>query len=92
MTTMLGESLWTRNRIASLSDAQLAQLNFDEMVELVLVAGVPVRNVERIHTMEGDTLVRLVNFARACCRRESLVNRPSTSPASGPSRSGGSEF
>ncbi len=80
MATMIGESQWTRSRIASLSDLQLARLNFDEMVALVLVAGVPVRNVERIHTMEGETLVRLVNFARACCRRESLADEP-TSPA-----------
>ncbi len=80
MATTVGDSQWTKSRIAALSDLQLARLNYDEMVKLVLVAGIPVRNVERIHTMEGDTLVRLVNFARVCCRRESLADMPTSPP------------
>jgi hypothetical protein len=51
---------------------QLVHLNYDEMVRIVLMADVPVRNVERIQTMEGDTLVRLVHLARACCRGEAI--------------------
>jgi hypothetical protein len=70
MIVIVGEGQWTKAQIAALSDSQLAQLNYDEMVKLVLTAGVPVHNVERIDTMEGDTLVRLVNWARVCCRRE----------------------
>ena len=46
MATMVGESQWTKSQIAALSDSHLARLNYDEMVQLVLVAGIPVRNVE----------------------------------------------
>ena len=70
MIVIVGEGQWTKAQIAALSDSQLAHMNYDEMVKLVLVAGVPMHNVERIHTMEGDTLMRLVNWARVCCRRE----------------------
>jgi hypothetical protein len=80
MATMVGESQWTKARIASLSDLQLARMNYDEMVRIVLIADVPVRNVEHIQTMEGDTLVRLVHFARAYCRRESLSGTPTLPP------------
>jgi hypothetical protein len=80
MAPTVGESQWTKSQIAALSDSQLARLNFDELVKLVLVAGIPVRNVECIHTMEGDTLVRLVHFARVCCRRESLADTPTSPP------------
>jgi hypothetical protein len=73
MATMVGESQWTKARIASLSDLQLARMNYDEMVKIVLIADVPVRNVERIQTMEGDTLVRLAHLARASCRRKPVV-------------------
>ena len=64
MVTIVGERQWTKAQIASLSDSQLVHLNYDEMVRIVLMADVPVRNVERIQTMEGDTLVRLVHLAR----------------------------
>jgi hypothetical protein len=70
MLATVGQPQWTKAQIAALSDSQLAQMNYDEMVNLVLAAGVPVHNVERIRTMEGDTLTRLVNWARVCCRRE----------------------
>ena len=63
MVTIVGERQWTKAQIASLSDLQLVHLNYDEMVRIVLMADVPVRNVERIQTMEGDTLVRLVHLA-----------------------------
>jgi hypothetical protein len=81
MATMVGESQWTKARIAGLSDSQLARMNYDEMVRIVLIADVPVRNVERIQTMEGDTLVRLVHLARAHCRREpDVVDAPGLLP------------
>ena len=72
MVTIVGERQWTKAQIASLSDLQLVHLNYDEMVRIVLMADVPVRNVERIQTMEGDTLVRLVHLVRACCRRDAI--------------------
>jgi hypothetical protein len=72
-------SQWTKSEIACLSDSQLARLNYDEMVKLVLVAGVPVRSVECLQSMEGDTLMRLVSLARTNCRRES-VDDTRTSP------------
>jgi hypothetical protein len=69
MATIVRERQWTKAQIAALSDSQLGHLNYDEMVRIVLVAEVPVSNVERIQTMEGDTLARLVYWARASCRR-----------------------
>ncbi len=72
MMTIVGERKWTKAQIAGLSDSQSGHMNYDEMVRIVLIADVPVRNVERIHAMEGDTLVRLVHFAHACCRREAI--------------------
>jgi hypothetical protein len=80
MATIVGERQWTKAQIAALSDSQLAHMNYDEMVNLVLLAGVPVRNVECIRTMDGDTLMRLVNFARVSCRRESLAETPRSPP------------
>jgi hypothetical protein len=71
MAVMVGERQWTKTQIAALSDSQLVRMNYDEMIKLVLVAGVAVHNVERIDTMDGDELVRLVNWVRQCCRRES---------------------
>ena len=72
MMTIVGERKWTKAQIAGLSDSQLGHMNYDEMVRIVLMADVPVRNVERIQTMEGDTLVRLVHLAREGCRREAI--------------------
>jgi hypothetical protein len=72
MATIVEERQWTKHQIAVLSDSHVAHLNFDEMVTIVLVAGVPVRDIEHIHTMEGDTLVRLVYGAREYCRRETI--------------------
>jgi hypothetical protein len=68
MVTIVEKCHWTNGDIAALSDSQLARLNHDEMVELVLISGVPVRNIECIRTMEGDALARLVHWARHCCR------------------------
>jgi len=68
MVTIVGKSPWTKVQIAALSNSQLAHLNYDEMVEIVLVSGVPVRDFERVRTMESDALVRLVHCARQFCR------------------------
>jgi hypothetical protein len=68
MVTIVGNSQSTKGQIAALSDSQLARLNFDEMVEIVLVSGVPVRDFECVRTLEGDELMRLVHWARQFCR------------------------
>jgi hypothetical protein len=68
MVTIEGTSQWTQGQIAALSDLQLARLNYDEMVGIVLVSGVPVRDIKRVCSLDGDTLVRLVHCARRFCR------------------------
>jgi hypothetical protein len=70
MATITRESHWTKRQIAALSFSQVARLNYDEMVQVVLDAGVPLRNVSRIDTMEGDLLMRHVHWAIECCRHE----------------------
>ena len=72
MATIVATRQWTKDRISALSDLQLALMDFDEMVEIVLASGVPVRNSERIHTIESDTLVRLVHWARQFCRGQTI--------------------
>jgi hypothetical protein len=72
MVTMVGKQPWTKGQIAALSQSQLSRLNYDEMVEIVLASGVPVRHFERIRTLEGDALVRLVHWAHQYCRGQSV--------------------
>ena len=57
------------DQIAELTDDQLARLNYDEMVRVILASGMSVRNVERIHTFEGVTVLRLARCARNFCRK-----------------------
>jgi hypothetical protein len=70
MVAIVGGRQWTKSQIASLSDLQLAHSNFDELVRIVLDSNVPVHDLAHIHTMEGDTVVRLAHWARQVCRRE----------------------
>jgi hypothetical protein len=67
MVTIAGRSQWNREQIAALTDSQLAHLNYDEMVEVVLASGVPTRDIAYVRTMESDALVRLVYWARQSC-------------------------
>ncbi len=67
MATIVENSPWTRERIAALQDSQLARLNYDQLVEIVLASGVPLRDHQRVHQMEGDALVRLAHWARRHC-------------------------
>jgi hypothetical protein len=70
MPTIVDKGHWTREQIAALEDRQLARLNYDELVEIVLASGVPVRDRQRVCTMESDALVRLAHVARRhCCSR-----------------------
>ena len=55
--------------IAEMTNDQIAQLNYDEMIDVVLASQMPVRNVERIHSFEGETVYRLVYSARRHCRQ-----------------------
>ena len=48
MVTIAGRSQWTREQIAALTNSQLASLNYDEMVEIVLASGVPFRAISCI--------------------------------------------
>ena len=68
MAAIIDKSPWTKEQIGALSNSQLARLNYDEMVEIVLLSGVPLRNAEGVDTMESDALVRLVHWARQYCR------------------------
>jgi hypothetical protein len=68
MAAIVDKSPWTKEQIGALSNSQLSHLNYDEMVEIVLLSGVPLRNVEGVYTMESDALVRLVHWARQYCR------------------------
>jgi hypothetical protein len=68
MATIVEKSPRTKSQIAALNDSQLAQLNYDEMVGIVLESGIPVRDIESVRSLEGDTLVRLVHCARQFCR------------------------
>ena len=68
MVTTIEKMQWTKGDIAALSDSQLARLNYDEMVDLVLYSGVPLRDSLRVRSMEGDALLRLVYWARQFCR------------------------
>lgn len=76
VVTIVGEKHWTKPQIAAISFSQVARLSYDEMVTIVLDAGVPVRGAEYVHTMEGDTLMRHVHWARECCRRETMGHSP----------------
>ena len=71
MAAIVHEKHWTKAQIAALSFSQVARLNYDEMVEVVLDSGVPMRDLDCVRTLEGDTLMRHVHWAIQCCRRES---------------------
>ncbi|HEX3998490.1 MAG TPA: hypothetical protein VHX65_08070 [Pirellulales bacterium] len=75
MATTLRARHWTRKEIAALSFSQVAELNYDEMIRLVLDSGVPFRDVKSLHTMDGDVLMRHVHWARQYCRRETTWPR-----------------
>lgn len=60
---------WHKHDIAEMTNEQLARLNYDAMVEIVLASEMPVRDVERIRSFEGDTVSRLAWMAREHCRQ-----------------------
>ena len=68
MVTATETNAWTKERIAALDQAELARLNYDEMVEIVRASGIPLRDMHWVTTLESDVLVRLVHWARQSCR------------------------
>ena len=68
MATIVDKSQWTCEQIAALDDRHFSRLNYDELVELVLASGVPVRDSQRVRLLEGDALVRLAHAARRHCK------------------------
>ena len=70
MVTMVDQCKWPRERIAGLTDLQLARLSYDEMLEVVANSGVPCQEFERVRSMETAALVRLAYFARQFCRSQ----------------------
>jgi hypothetical protein len=80
MVTIVGRSQWTREQIAALTDSQLAGLTYDEMVDIVLASGVPMRDFAYIRTMESEALMQLVHWAHlSCC--EQRTSQPEQRPA-----------
>ena len=55
--------------IAQMSLEEMSHLTYDAMIDVVLASGLPVRNVERIRTFEGETVSRLAHMAREHCRK-----------------------
>jgi hypothetical protein len=75
MVTVVSTKEWSREQIAALSNSQLAHLNYDEMVEVVLASGVPVRDAQSVRTIESDALVRLVHWSCQFCRSQAAQDK-----------------
>ena len=63
-----GEVRWQKADIAAMTNDEISRLNYDAMVDLVLASELPVRDVYRIRSFEGETISRLVHMARDYCR------------------------
>ncbi len=57
-----------KDEIAQLSSTDICKLRWDQMVSVVQTSEAPINPRVRFDTIEGDTLVRLVYFARQHCR------------------------
>ena len=62
-----------KSDIARLSNEELSRLNYDAMVELVLASELPVQDVKRIHSFEGETVSNLARLARDHCRKQTTA-------------------
>lgn len=58
-----------KSDIARMSNDELSRLNYDTMVELVLASELPVQDVKRIRSFEGETVSHLARMARDYCRQ-----------------------
>lgn len=61
---------WTEAEIAALSPSDIAQLNYDEMLELVSVAQPAQARSDAPQVTESEVLVRLVYALRQRCRNK----------------------
>ncbi len=64
MTVQTTNKTWTESEIAALSSCDIAQLNYDEMQDLVRAS----RGNEADHVTESDVLVRLVYAVQRSCK------------------------
>ena len=63
-----GKDALHRSDIAAMSNDEISRLDYDAMVHIVLVSELPVRDVKRIGSFEGETIARLARMARDYCR------------------------
>ncbi|MBC8355485.1 MAG: hypothetical protein H8E66_26200 [Planctomycetes bacterium] len=70
MTSVGSCRMWTDNQIACLTSRDIAQLNYDQMLELVTSAEADPARSETTHVTESDVLVRLVYAHRQRCRNK----------------------
>lgn len=68
MTTSVSHRTWTETDIAALTASDIAQLNYDEMVELLNVASTSFSRLDVSQVTESDILVRHVYALRQRCR------------------------
>ncbi len=54
MAATITRARWSREQIAELSDVQLFRHSYDEMIEMVLDSGVPIRDPSSLRSMVGD--------------------------------------
>ena len=63
-----GKSRLQKSDIAGMSNDEIARLNYDAMIDVVLASELPVRDASRIRTFEGETVANLARMARDHCR------------------------
>jgi hypothetical protein len=68
MSTFAPSRTWTESDIAELSPSDIAQLNYDEMIELVRAVQPGRIRADGPQITESDVLVRLVYALQQRCR------------------------
>ncbi len=68
MTPSASCRTWTEADIAALTPGNIAQLNYDEMLELISAAQATVAHPESGQVTESEVIVRLVYAIRQRCR------------------------
>ena len=74
MTTFASSRTWTDAEIAALSPSDIAQLNYDEMLELISAAQPTETRADGSRVTESAVLVRLVYALRQRCRNKITCN------------------
>ena len=70
MTIVACSTAWTDERIAALSAAEIARMNYDEMLALVDSRAQTTERPSVARVTESEVLVRLVYALRQRCRNE----------------------